>query len=121
MSIALNELPDDVDALKNLVLEKAVQLDRVSVQNDQLSSQVAILKEQLNIALAKRFASRSEQLSADQIRLFPAIAPALPYLLPSMAVGRSRIRCGVCRRHAIRRHNVGLISSQKKRRSETIT
>mgnify|MGYP002641079523 CR=1 FL=1 len=70
MSIALNELPDDVDALKNLVLEKAVQLDRVSVQNDQLSSQVAILQEQLNIALAKRFASRSEQLSPDQIRLF---------------------------------------------------
>jgi len=29
-----------------------------------------ILQEQLNIALAKRFASRSEQLSPDQIRLF---------------------------------------------------
>jgi hypothetical protein len=102
MSIAHNELPDDVDALKNLVLEKATRLDLVSERNAQLTteneryrSQVDILQEQLNIALAKRFASRSEQLSPDQIRLFPAIAPALPYLPPSMAVGRSRIRCGV--------------------------
>ena len=63
MSIALNELPDNVDALKTLVLEKATE-------NEQLTSQVTILQEQLNIALAKRFASRSEQLSPDQIKLF---------------------------------------------------
>lgn len=77
MSIALDELPDDVDALKDLVLKKATELDDVSVRNAQLTteneryqSQVVILQEQLNIALAKRFASRSEQLSPDQIKLF---------------------------------------------------
>ena len=77
MSIAHDQLPDDVDALKELVLEKANRLDFVSVRNAQLTteneryrSQVDILQEQLNIALAKRFASRSEQLSPDQIKLF---------------------------------------------------
>jgi transposase len=63
MSIALDKLPDNIDALKTLVLEKVTE-------NEQLTSQVTILQEQLNIALAKRFASRSEQLSPDQIKLF---------------------------------------------------
>ena len=70
MSIALNELPDDVDALKNLVLEKAARNAQLTTENERYRSQVDILQEQLNIALAKRFASRSEQLSPDQIRLF---------------------------------------------------
>jgi hypothetical protein len=121
MLIALNELPDDVDALKNLVLEKAARNAQLTTENERYQSQVVILQEQLNIALAKRFASRSEQLSPDQIRLFPAIAPALPYLPPSMAVGRSRIRCDICRGQATRRHDIGLISSQKKRWSQAIT
>jgi transposase len=70
MSIALNELPDDVDALKNLVLEKTARNAQLTTENERYRSQVDILQEQLNIALAKRFASRSEQLSPDQIRLF---------------------------------------------------
>lgn len=70
MSIAHNELPDDVDALKNLVLEKTARNAQLTTENERYQSQVVILQEQLNIALAKRFASRSEQLSPDQIRLF---------------------------------------------------
>ena len=57
------QLPDDVDALKGLV---RIQVAR----NAQLSAQVETLQEQLNSALAKRFTSRSEQISPDQIRLF---------------------------------------------------
>ena len=63
MQGVLDQLPDDVDALKELVRGQAAR-------NEQLSTQVIFLQEQLNIALAKRFASRSEQISADQIRLF---------------------------------------------------
>ena len=63
MQSVLDQLPDDVHALKELVRNQAAR-------NEQLSTQVVLLQEQLNIALAKRFASRSEQISADQIRLF---------------------------------------------------
>lgn len=83
----LEQLPDNVDVLKTLVVDHAARNEQLAEENQQYKSQVVILQEQLNIALAKRFASRSEQLSPDQIRLFSAIAPALLYLPPSMAVG----------------------------------
>ena len=70
MSSVLDQLPDDVDALKTFIVNQATTLDGMTARNEQLQSQVVILQEQLNIALAKRFASRSEQLSPDQIRLF---------------------------------------------------
>ena len=70
---------DDVDALKSLVVEQVARNEQLSTQvvdveqrNDALSAKVVILQEQLNVALAKRFASRSEQLSPDQIGLFDA-------------------------------------------------
>ena len=63
MPSVLDQLPDDVESLKALVVDHAAR-------NEQLQSQVAVLQEQLTLALAKRFASRSEQLSPDQIRLF---------------------------------------------------
>jgi transposase len=70
MSSVLKQLPDDVEALKTLVVEHAARNERLSKENQHYQSQVVLLQEQLNIALAKRFASRSEQLSPDQIRLF---------------------------------------------------
>ena len=63
MPIALDQLPDDVDALKALV---AAQVAR----NEHLESKVLTLQEQLNLALARRYAASSEKLSPDQIRLF---------------------------------------------------
>lgn len=63
MSTVLEQLPDDVEALKLLVVEQAAR-------NEQLTSQVNLLQERLNLALAIRFASRSEKVSPDQIRLF---------------------------------------------------
>ena len=65
MSTLRDQLPDDIDALKSLVVEHAAR-------NEQLASKVVILQEQLNVALAKRFASRSEVISPDQIKLFDA-------------------------------------------------
>ena len=73
----LDQLPDDIEALKTFIANQATTLDGMIARNEQLSeqnqqykSQVVLLQEQLNIALAKRFASRSEQLSPDQLRLF---------------------------------------------------
>ena len=63
MPIALDQLPNDVDALKALV---AAQVAR----NEQLESKVLTLQEQLNLALARRYAASSEKLTPDQIRLF---------------------------------------------------
>lgn len=70
MSSVPDQLPDDVDALKELVRDQAVRNEQLAIESQQYQSQVIVLQEQLNIALAKRFASRSEQLSPDQIRLF---------------------------------------------------
>ncbi len=63
MPIALDQLPDDVDALKALVAEQVAR-------NARLESKVLTLQEQLNLALARRYAASSEKLSPDQIRLF---------------------------------------------------
>ena len=70
MPIALNQLPDDIDALKSLVADQAKKLDHFTVRNEQLQSKVILLQEQLNIALAKRYAASSEKISPDQIRMF---------------------------------------------------
>jgi len=63
MSNALPPLPDDVDVLKALLAEQ-------QARNTQLEAQVLTLQEQLNLALAKRYAASSEKLSHDQLRLF---------------------------------------------------
>jgi hypothetical protein len=77
MPIALDQLPDDVDALKSLVADQFVrneqlQADKQAVvqRNEQLTARVLSLQEQLNLALARRYAASSEKLSPDQIRLF---------------------------------------------------
>ena len=77
MSIALNQLPDDIDALKSLVADQTTKLDDVTARNEQLTTenqhyktQVLTLQEQLNLALAKRYAASSEKISPDQVCLF---------------------------------------------------
>jgi len=70
MPITLDQLPDDVAALKSLVADQATKLNDVTARNEQLQSKVVSLQEQLNLALARRYAASSEKLSPDQIRLF---------------------------------------------------
>ncbi|MFQ5634802.1 MAG: IS66 family transposase [Gammaproteobacteria bacterium] len=77
MPDASHQLPDDVDALKSLLVEQAAQLENVVARNEQLTTenrrykcQVLTLTEQLNLALARRYAASSEKLSPDQIALF---------------------------------------------------
>jgi transposase len=63
MPIALNQLPNDIHALKSLIADQAVR-------NEQLQSKVILLQEQLNLALAKRYAASSEKISPDQVCMF---------------------------------------------------
>jgi transposase len=70
MPIALDQLPDDVDALKALLVGQARKHDEVVARNARLQSKVITLQEQLNLALARRYAASSEKIAPDQIRLF---------------------------------------------------
>ena len=84
MPTALHQLPDDVDALKSLLADQFVrneqlQADKQAVEhkNERLTTenqgykfQVLTLTEQLNLALARRYAASSEKCSPDQICLF---------------------------------------------------
>jgi len=84
MPIALHQLPDDVDALKSLVVDQLVRneqlqvdkqavdqkIEQLTTENQRYKFQVLTLTEQLNLALARRYAASSEKLSPDQICLF---------------------------------------------------
>jgi len=70
MEEALNQLPDDVDLLKSLVAEQLARNEQLSAQNQRYKAQVLTLQEQLNLALARRYAASSEKISPDQYRLF---------------------------------------------------
>ncbi len=63
MAIALEQLPDDIDALKSRVADEVAR-------NQQLQCKVNLLQEQLNLALARRYAASSEKLSPEQVSLF---------------------------------------------------
>jgi len=64
------QLPDDIDFLKALVAEQAARNTQLDQENVRLGAKVLSLQEQLNLALARRYAASSEKLSPDQIRLF---------------------------------------------------
>lgn len=86
-----NALPNNPTALKSLLVDQmarnaslehcATQLQsdktilahtnaQLLAENQRIKTQVLLLQEKLNIALAKRYAASSEQLAPDQIRLF---------------------------------------------------
>ena len=77
MEEAPNQLPDEVDLLKSLLADQAIKLNEAATQKQQLrnrnkhlEAQVLTLQEQLNLALARRYAASSEKISPDQYRLF---------------------------------------------------
>ena len=77
MPITLNQLPNDVATLKSLVADQLarneqLQADKQAVdqKNEHLQTRILALQEQLNLALARRYAASSEKISPDQIRLF---------------------------------------------------
>ena len=91
MSQRANVLPNNPTALKSLLVDQmarnaslehcATQLQsdktilahtntQLLAENQRIKTQVLLLQEKLNIALAKRYAASSEQCAPDQIHLF---------------------------------------------------
>ena len=77
MAMALEQLPDDLDTLKSLLTKQRHSNAQLRIENRlvvdknaQLTAKLLSLQEQLNLALARRYAASSEKLSPDQIRLF---------------------------------------------------
>ena len=62
-AVSAADLPDDIDALKGLVIAQAAR-------EREYETELQRLREQLNLLLAKRFAPSSEKVSPDQLRLF---------------------------------------------------
>lgn len=62
--------PDNIDTLKSLLVDQVACNTQLLAENQYIKTQVLLLQEKLNIALAQRYAARSEQYSPDQIRLF---------------------------------------------------
>ena len=74
---ANNELPDDIDQLKKLILSQqqqlSSQLEELQQRDKQLAKRderIADLEERLALLLAKRFGRSSEKLDDTQMRLF---------------------------------------------------
>lgn len=63
MSLTAAQLPDDIDALKAMVLEQ-------QQQRAQYQQQIDYLREQLRLLMHRRFGASSEQASPDQLGLF---------------------------------------------------
>jgi len=70
MVIALDKLPNDVEELKALVANQQLHNEKLSSENLRYKAKVSLLQEQLNLALARRYAASSEKISPDQIHLF---------------------------------------------------
>ena len=67
MSLSPAILPDTVPALQALVRRQVAELERVKREHQ---AAIERLREQLNIALARRFGSSSERIPDEQLRLF---------------------------------------------------
>ena len=70
MSNEQSPLPDDINALKVLVAEHVALNTQLQAENRQYREQVLTLQEQLNLALARRYAASSEKIAPNQLRLF---------------------------------------------------
>ena len=63
-------LQNDIDALKTVLIEQNILLGQLQTDKDKLQIENTRLQEQLNLAIARRYAASSEKIPADQFRLF---------------------------------------------------
>jgi transposase len=70
MNTAPNKLPDDLEELKSIVANQMALVKKLESENQQYKHQVLTLQEQLNLAIARRYAASSEKISPLQLRLF---------------------------------------------------
>jgi len=65
-----NDLPDDIDELKKLIMSQQQLLSQRDNQLAKRDELIADLEERLALLLAKRFGRSSEKLDDNQMRLF---------------------------------------------------
>jgi len=70
MAKAPATLSDNAQSSDAIVAAQAARIAELERESEQKSARILLLQEQLNLAIARRFAARSEKLSPDQIRLF---------------------------------------------------
>ncbi len=70
MKSALKSLPNNIKELKSIVANQVALVEKLSAENQQYKHQVLTLQEQLNLAIARRYAASSEKIPAEQLRLF---------------------------------------------------
>ena len=77
MQTAINDLPDDIKTLKEMVLNQVALREEetrtrstLEKENQHYKIQVLSLQEQLNLLRHKQFGASSEKLSEDQLKLF---------------------------------------------------
>jgi len=68
--MAPDKLPDDIEKLKSIVASQLALNKKLTSENQQYKHQVLTLQEQLNLAIARRYAASSEKISPNQLRLF---------------------------------------------------
>ena len=77
MKVTADALPNDIEALKALVLAQASERAKQAQEIDRQRAKIITLEEQLNLLLHKRFGRTSEKVSPDQLRLFNEAEAAL--------------------------------------------
>lgn len=70
MQSGAKKLPEDVETLQSLLLAAFEQNEALREENWRFHARVETLQEQLNLALARRYAASSGKIPADQLRLF---------------------------------------------------
>jgi uncharacterized coiled-coil protein SlyX len=95
MTVVEDALPQDLAALKALVLAQRQALAEKDQTLARKTAEIEHLQAQLNLLLAKRFGPSSEKVSADQLRLFNGkrcviCTLALPDRIPRGQVGRKQ-------------------------------
>jgi transposase len=64
------KLPDEMDALRRLAVDLATELRQLTSENKVLWGKNAVLQEQINLLLHKRFGANTEKYRAEQADLF---------------------------------------------------
>ena len=77
MKVTADALPNDIEALKALVLEQSRERAKQAQEITRQRAKIITLEEQLNLLLHKRFGRTSEKISPDQLRLFNEAEDAL--------------------------------------------
>ncbi len=98
MNLAPERLPNNVEILKDLVLQQALQVEQLTAQNQHYQSQLEALYEQIRLLRHQRFGPSSEKADPGQQDLFneaeAAVEESAFEVEPAKAVSKPRKKPG---------------------------